>query len=280
MRNLYYLILFSIFSLGTYAQVAPTATVVKTSTLSCTESAITFSVASTANIVSYTWSAQPTKDLIAHTDLNNEKVSFTFSSTAHHTIYLNFTDDSDLTGKATLPLLLYQTPKSSFNASFAYTGLPTDLVLTNYSTNYSKNFWSFSDSQGDSSLNVIRSYTTSGTYSVTLLTFGEKGCTDSSSYDFVLEQKSSLILPNIFTPNGDGANDVYKPTSNGIRSLKAFVYNRYGVLVTSWTTVNGFWDGHTYSGEACDDGVYFIVVEATGSDGQYYGLNSTITLAR
>lgn len=280
MRNLYYLILFSAFSMGALAQVAPTATIVKTNSLSCTQTSINYSVASAANIVSYTWAVQPTKDLVAFTDLNNDKISLTFSSTVHHTIYISFTDESGANGKATAPLTLYQKPKSSFNASFLSSGVPTDLVLTNYSTNYTKNFWSFSDSQGDSALNVTKSYTTSGTYSVTLLTFGEKGCVDSAIYDFVLEKTSSLILPTIFTPNGDGANEIYKPISKGITSLKAFVYNRYGVLITSWTTVNGFWDGHSYSGEECDDGVYFIVVEATGNDGQTYKLNSTITLAR
>lgn len=280
MRNLFYLILISFIALSVKAQVAPTATIVKTSTLNCTKTAIHFSLSSTANIVSYTWAVQPTKDVIAQSDLNSDKISVTFSSTANHTISVSFTDDQGNTGSALSPLTLYQTPNATFNASFNSTGVPTDLILTNYSTNYTKNYWHFNDNLGDSSINTTKSYTTAGSYSVKLYTYGNKGCTDSSSYDFVLKINSDLTLPNIFTPNGDGANDIYRPVSNNISSLKAFVYNRYGVLITSWTTVNGFWDGHTISGEESPDGVYFIVVEATGSDGQDYKLNSTITLIR
>jgi hypothetical protein len=66
----------------------------------------------------------------------------------------------------------------------------------------------------------------------------------------------------------------------GISSLKARVLNRDGQLVCSWDKVNGFWDGHSTSGEDCSEGEYFIVVEATGFDGQTYKLKRVITLAR
>lgn len=280
MRNLYCLILFLIFTLSLSAQVAPTATIVKTSGTSCTGAQVNFSVATAGNLITYTWSVQPTKDLISHSDLNAPNINLSFSSTTHHTIYLNYTDENGLNGSSATPLTLYQTPKASFNATFNSPGFPTDLILTNYSSNFSSNYWSFSDNTGDSAVNTTKSYTASGNYTVTLLTFGDKGCKDSSSYDFILSSASSLTMPNIFTPNDDGANDVYQPIAKDLVSLQAYVYNRYGVLVTSWSTVNGFWDGRTISGEACSDGVYIVVVEAKGFDGKDYKLNTTINLAR
>jgi gliding motility-associated-like protein len=253
---------------------------VKTTSLSCTGTPVNYSVSTTRSIVSYTWSVQPTKDLIDHSDFNAPTISLNFSTTTNHTLYLKFTDDTGLPGAAATSIVLYQTPKASFNASFNGPGLPTDLILTNYSSNFSSNFWSFNDTAGDSALNTSRTYTAAGNYSVTLLTFSEKGCKDSSTYDFKLSDFSSLVLPNIFTPNGDGANDIYRPISQGLSSISVKICNRFGVLVTSWTTVNGFWNGYTISGEECSEGVYYVVVEAKGFDGKDYKLNSSIQLAR
>jgi gliding motility-associated-like protein len=280
MRQLYFLIIFSVFSCSIGAQVAPTATIVRTSGIACTGAPVTYTVASSGSLQSYTWSVQPTKDLISSSDPNASGISFSFSSTAHHTIYLTYSDNSGAIGNAVSALRLNQAPNASFNASFNAPGFPTNLILTNYSSNFNTNFWSFSDSPGDSALNTTKSYTASGNYTVTLLTFGDKGCKDSSSYDFVLANTSNVTLPNIFTPNGDGVNDVFKPITQQLSSLQAFVFNRYGVLVTSWNTVNGFWDGYTASGEECSDGVYIVVLEAKGFDGKDYKLNSTINLVR
>jgi hypothetical protein len=62
--------------------------------------------------------------------------------------------------------------------------------------------------------------------------------------------------------------------------MKVNVYTRFGNFVYGWDTVNGFWDGHTTSGMACENGTYFYVIEATGFDGKSYKLKSFLTLIR
>jgi len=79
-------------------------------------------------------------------------------------------------------------------------------------------------------------------------------------------------LPNVFTPNGDGTNDVFSFTlKNG--TVKTFaVYNRWGNLVAEVleaTKLTGAaWDGYTTAGEPCNDGVYFYVLEYTDAKGE------------
>jgi gliding motility-associated-like protein len=127
---------------------------------------------------------------------------------------------------------------------------------------------------------VTKPYYKAGSYTVSLVAIGSKGCSDTADYTFRISDSSSISLPNVFTPNDDGVNDYFKPLMTGISSLTAYVYNRDGVLLANWDKVNGTWDGHTTSGMACSDGVYFVVVKATGFDGIVYNKKTSLTLIR
>ncbi len=81
---------------------------------------------------------------------------------------------------------------------------------------------------------------------------------------------SNLILPNVFTPNEDSINDVFKPALDEITELSFSIFSRYGNLIFETNRLNGFWDGRTTSGVPCSDGVYFCVLTATGIDGKTY----------
>ena len=66
-------------------------------------------------------------------------------------------------------------------------------------------------------------------------------------------------IPNVFTPNADGINDVLEIT-NLKRDDKVEIYNRWGTLVFETEYEKAFWDGFTTSGEPCSIGVYYYVV--------------------
>ena len=64
------------------------------------------------------------------------------------------------------------------------------------------------------------------------------GCTDTVSFTI---DDQSLFIPNAFTPNGDGVNDVFFPGGSGFEVLELVVYSRWGQKV--WSGVSGGWDG-------------------------------------
>ncbi|MFZ2205563.1 MAG: gliding motility-associated C-terminal domain-containing protein, partial [Minisyncoccia bacterium] len=68
-----------------------------------------------------------------------------------------------------------------------------------------------------------------------------------------------LEIPNIFTPNNDGINDVFKITTKNITTLNCKIYNRWGILVGELTKINEGWDGRSTSGLQCTTGVYYYV---------------------
>ena len=88
-------------------------------------------------------------------------------------------------------------------------------------------------------------------------------------------------MPNIFTPNGDGVNDVYR-AKNGYRSLvtfKACIFNRWGQKLYEWTDPAGGWDGR-FKGQDVKDGVYFVIVNARGADGRVFNIKKDVNLLR
>jgi len=91
---------------------------------------------------------------------------------------------------------------------------------------------------------------------------------------------SKLIIPNVFTPNGDGVNDVFTLESTGVTSLNAQLFDRWGLKLFEWNTVHGGWDGRTTAGGMASEGTYYYIIVATGADGQEYKLNGHLTLLR
>ena len=88
-----------------------------------------------------------------------------------------------------------------------------------------------------------------------------------------------IFVPNAFTPNGDGKNDVVYVHSESIKTLKFYVYDQWGeLLYTSFAQQNG-WDG-TYKGTKEPVGVYVYYLEATMIDGQQITKKGTIALLR
>ena len=93
--------------------------------------------------------------------------------------------------------------------------------------------------------------------------------------------ESILQMPNAFSPNGDGINDIYK-AKDGYQSLTefhAYIFNRWGQKLFEWTNPADGWDG-THKGKPVKDGVYFCLVKAKGADGKTYNIKRDVNLLR
>ncbi len=103
----------------------------------------------------------------------------------------------------------------------------------------------------------------------------------------ICECKNDLFLPNSFTPNGDGQNDIFYPRSGGstIKTIKSFrIYNRWGELVFSREYIlpndaSNAWDG-TYSGEKPRPDVYVWVTETICNNDKVINRKGSVTIIR
>ncbi len=93
--------------------------------------------------------------------------------------------------------------------------------------------------------------------------------------------ESKLEMPNAFSPNHDGVNDIYKAKS-GHQSLiefHAIIFNRWGQKLYEWNDPDGGWDG-TYKGKDVKQGVYYVLVKARGADGRVFNIKRDVNLLR
>ena len=103
-------------------------------------------------------------------------------------------------------------------------------------------------------------------------------CQNDSVEILVNISESQLLVPNVFTPNGDGQNDEFRVVYRSLREFHCWVYNRWGKLVYDWTDPAKGWDG-TINGRPAAEGAYFYVIRALGTDAakdaEYVGLKAS-----
>ena len=87
------------------------------------------------------------------------------------------------------------------------------------------------------------------------------GCGLSDSVDIKYKRSSAddFLAPNVFTPNGDGMNDLYVVSKNPISQYNIKIYDRWGLLMFESSDATAPWDGK-HSGSACVVGTYYYIV--------------------
>jgi gliding motility-associated-like protein len=87
------------------------------------------------------------------------------------------------------------------------------------------------------------------------------GCTDSYVQDFRVVGK--LKAPDIFTPNGDGKNDLFTVVTNGRTTFMLKIFTLNGQLIYQAESKTVSWDGKTTSGDMAWPGTYFYFIKST-----------------
>jgi gliding motility-associated-like protein len=90
---------------------------------------------------------------------------------------------------------------------------------------------------------------------------------------------NGIYVPNAFTPNADGSNDIFRVYGNAINSIRLKIYNQWGELVFSSTDIVIGWDGN-YKGNKSPASVYTYTLEAKMQDGTDIVKKGTFTLIR
>lgn len=117
--------------------------------------------------------------------------------------------------------------------------------------------WFFIENNGYVSEQENTSYffKDNGIYPVALIVKNSYGCSDTVVKAVRIEYDFAFYIPNAFTPNGDGLNDVFMPVTKSIKLYTMQVFNRWGELIFQTSDPYQGWDG-SFKGERCAQGVY------------------------
>ncbi|MCE9538725.1 MAG: gliding motility-associated C-terminal domain-containing protein [Bacteroidetes bacterium] len=136
---------------------------------------------------------------------------------------------------------------------------PETICFTADSINTSSLLWNFGDNSIDSVSSVCHSFSTGGTYCVTLLETNTAGCRDSAEVCVV---EIEVVIPNVFSPNGDGVNDLFliDMEVDGITYYKCEIYDRWGLKMDELVRAKQGWSGRTTAGLPAVEGTYYFIL--------------------
>jgi gliding motility-associated-like protein len=164
---------------------------------------------------------------------------------------------------------------NNFASSFTYTFNPCDAgkvtfeAQVNAPPGTTANFtWNLGDGNTSSAPSFDYYYQNAGSYTVLLscLVPGGLNCADTSSAQVIeISDASQIFIPNAFTPNNDGVNDVFRARGPDYEKFYLAIYNRWGELIFESERMKDGWDGK-HRGKEQDPGVYGYYLK-TSCDG-------------
>ena len=173
-------------------------------------------------------------------------------------------------------------------ADFSFT--PEEIKIVNPTANFidlSLNAaswnWNFNGLDRSTEQNPVFTFPDTGMQVVTLVVTHQSGCTDTTSAIVDIIPSIDLFVPNAFTPNGDGLNDLFLPVgfSFGGLEYRFSIWNRWGEQVFSTTFFGEGWNGQKNNvGKAAPSGVYTYLIEFVDNRGERHTRKGYATLVR
>jgi gliding motility-associated-like protein len=230
------------------------------------------------NDISFLWSSNPAS-VIPFPSIEISPV--TYSPPLEDVTYkLVVTDSMNCTSESSF---FYESihVKADFSVDPDKGEAPLEVTISDKSVRGFKYSWDF----GDNSIDSISQekdpqphiYYKPGEYIITLTIESDKYCTDSTSFEKIVVEPSSLNIPNVFTPDGDGLNDFFMVDAKSLKYLSVNIYSRSGIKVfdfvadgeklRDWTG----WNGNVNNSSAkASPGIYFYIIRARGWDDIVY----------
>ncbi len=178
------------------------------------------------------------------------------------------------------------TPWPSPEANFTYlpaspTTLNPIVTFSERSSGASSWQWNLGDFTISRDQIVQHEYADSGNYQVKLVVFNEFNCPDTAESNVRVEFETTVYLPNTFSPDGDGLNDLFMPQFEGVKreGFNLYIFNRWGGLVYQTDNFNNPWDGKT-NGNPAKDGVYLYLIKYKNFNGEDKKIRGSVTLLK
>ncbi|MBL0048064.1 MAG: gliding motility-associated C-terminal domain-containing protein [Bacteroidetes bacterium] len=158
-------------------------------------------------------------------------------------------------------------PKAAFQAEpHTASILEANINFKDSSSNADYYLWDFGDGNTASIHNPYHTYQDTGCYDVQLIVNTLKGCSDTALRTICISDGFVLYIPNAFSPDGDGINDVFKPKGVGVSTedYSFMIFDRWGLKIFETNNFEEGWKGtvsslFTTSNAIIDAYVYKII---------------------
>jgi gliding motility-associated-like protein len=255
----------------------PTINYTTTQSISCQEIEISFE-----NTSIYEPGSRLTWDFGDSTRSNAEQPKHSYALPNDYMTYLTIlspygcsNSDSQLVSVTVPPL-----PLADFTPSAKVVSLfNSEIKFDNLSQFADRYIWGFGDGQASDEVSPTHIYEKIGVKKVKLTAFNGSSCIDEKEIEVNIVPQ---FIPNAFTPNADGKNDVFFDGVSvmNIQSFDMDIFSRWGQSIYTTDDYKRPWDGFLPNGAEAPVGVYFYFIKVTTLGGIEYELKGTVSLVR
>ncbi len=182
-----------------------------------------------------------------------------------------------------IPAVIQVHPKpiSEFQASALFTSeLHSEISFLNQSEGATFFVWSFDNGDYSFEENPTYNFNNIQNYNVSLTATNDIGCSSEIIKTVQINPEYTFFIPDAFSPNGDGLNDVFLPQGKRISSFEMQVLDRWGGVIFESESIDLGWDGNNYSGEKLDDGIYLYQIILYDVNERLWVYNGELSLMR
>jgi len=224
-----------------------------------------------------------------NTTSNLQNPTHCYNTAGIYTVTLQVKSADGCTNTITMTnyITIFANPIAAFgDAPQPTTILNPQIFFSDSSSNAVSWSWNFGDLSNSSSTLENPNFTyppTVDCYNVLLTVTSINGCTDSVSHPVCLKPDVAIYVPNAFTPNGDGKNEVFMPVGVGLDPdhFEMWIFDRWGNLIFYTDDLNKGWDGKVQGGsEVAQIDTYVYKVKAKDLDGIEHDLEGKVSLIK
>jgi gliding motility-associated-like protein len=147
-------------------------------------------------------------------------------------------------------------------------------------------YWNFDDPNDlltSTGQNPCHAYSDTGRYCATLIVHNQWGCWSTATNCLIIQPYFAVYVPNAFTPDDDGLNDVFYPKGVSIQDsdYHLWIFDRWGKNIFESTSLDKGWDGHANGGsEVAQIGVYVWKLQVKDHEGKMHALTGSVSLIK
>lgn len=173
-------------------------------------------------------------------------------------------------------------------ANFSFMPQPADInnptiYFTDLSSGHITGIYDYGDGISEPTTlggEIAHTYTDTGKYQVLFTVNSIDGCSTTVSHTIIIDPAFMIYIPNAFSPNRDGRNDVFTPVMMGVDEYQIYIYDRFGQLIYETDNMSKGWDGTINGGDFATAGHYAYAVRIIDLLGKKQNLTGSFTLIR
>ncbi|MCC7332699.1 MAG: gliding motility-associated C-terminal domain-containing protein [Flavobacteriales bacterium] len=208
-----------------------------------------------------------------------------YSQTGVYNVTLIITTPAGCSDLATATINAIVNPKSKSEFEFTpneeLTTNNAKLYFINNSIDASSYSWNFGDGSISNDVAPLHTYIDKGNYTITLIANNSFNCSDTSKQDIIINPEYNFYIPNAFTPDRDGLNEVFSAVGEEIKEFSMQIFNRWGEKIFETHDIQNGWNGKGKDGSnIAQEDVYVYNIRLKDYRGKLHTMQGKVTLIK